>query len=91
MLYSPDGPGEELPPDDGGVMVDIFPQDDGEGPIEVDPPGPGMRKFYIDGGQVVIAAHLVYELDLDGAQLRVVQYTDYTAEKVRILYSINYI
>jgi type I restriction enzyme R subunit len=44
------------------------------------------RKFYFDGGQVQIAAHLVYELDPDGKQLRVVQYTDYTAEKVRSLY-----
>ena len=30
-----------------------------------------------------IAAHLVYELDADGKQLRVVRFTDYTAEKVR--------
>lgn len=43
------------------------------------------RKFYFDGGQVQIAAHLVYELDADGAQLRVVRYTDYAAEKVRLL------
>jgi type I restriction enzyme R subunit len=44
------------------------------------------RKYYVDGGQVEIAAHLVYELDPDGRQLRVVKYTDYTAEKVRTLY-----
>ncbi len=44
-----------------------------------------LRKFYFDGGQVEIAAHLVYELDPDGKQLRVVRYTDYAAEKVRIL------
>ncbi len=44
------------------------------------------RKFYFDGGQVEIAAHLVYELDPDGGQLRVVKFTDYTAEKVRTLY-----
>ena len=43
------------------------------------------RKFYFDGGQVEIAAHLVYELDPDGKQLRVVKFTDYTAEKVRTL------
>ncbi len=41
------------------------------------------RKYYVDSGQVRIAAHLVYELDGDGKQLRVVQYTNYTAEKVR--------
>jgi type I restriction enzyme R subunit len=44
------------------------------------------RKYYFDGGQVEIAAHLVYELDPDGKQLRVVKFTDYTAEKVRTLY-----
>ena len=44
------------------------------------------RKYYFDGGKVEIAAHLVYELDSDGHQLRVVQFTDYTAEKVRTLY-----
>ncbi len=44
------------------------------------------RKYYFDGGHVEIAAHLVYELDTDGRQLRVVKFTDYTAEKVRTLY-----
>ena len=43
------------------------------------------RKFYFDGGQVEIAAHLVYDLDPDGKQLRVVRYTEYAAEKVRTL------
>ena len=45
------------------------------------------RKFYFDGGQVQIAAHLVYELDADGNQLRVVRFTDYTGERVRSLYA----
>ncbi len=44
------------------------------------------RKYYFDGGHVEIAAHLVYELDPEGRQLRVVKFTDYTAEKVRTLY-----
>jgi type I restriction enzyme R subunit len=43
------------------------------------------RKFYFDGGQVEIAAQLVYELDSNGKQLRVVKLTDYTAERVRTL------
>ncbi len=43
------------------------------------------RKYYFDGGQVEIAAHLVYELDPDGRQLRVVRHTDYAADKVRAL------
>jgi type I restriction enzyme R subunit len=45
------------------------------------------KKYYFDGGHVEIAAHLVYELDVDGKQLRVVKYSDYTADKVRILFS----
>jgi type I restriction enzyme R subunit len=45
------------------------------------------RKFYFDGGQVEISAHLVYELDADGKQLRVVKFTEYTREKVRTLYT----
>jgi type I restriction enzyme R subunit len=44
------------------------------------------RKYYFDGGQVEIIAHIVHELDPDGNQLRVVAFTDYTAEKVRTLY-----
>lgn len=45
-----------------------------------------QRKYYVDGGQVEISAHMVYELDADGKQLRVVKYTDYTADKMRKLY-----
>ncbi len=44
------------------------------------------RKFYSDGGQVEIVAHIVHELDPDGKQLRVVRFTEYTADKVRTLY-----
>jgi type I restriction enzyme R subunit len=44
------------------------------------------RKYYVDGGQVEISAHMVYELDAEGKQLRVVKYTDYTADKMRKLY-----
>lgn len=44
------------------------------------------RKLYVDGGVVEIAAHLVYELDGDGQQLRVVRFTEYAAEKVRSLF-----
>jgi type I restriction enzyme R subunit len=44
------------------------------------------RKYYFDGGQVEIAAHLVYDLGPDGRQLRVVKFTDYTADHVRALY-----
>jgi len=36
---------------------------------------------------VEIAAHLVYELDPNGRQLRVVKFTDYAGDKVRTLYA----
>ena len=44
------------------------------------------RKYYFDEGHVEIAAHLVYELDPDGKQLRVVKSSDYAREKVQTLY-----
>jgi type I restriction enzyme R subunit len=44
------------------------------------------RKFYFDGGHVEIAAHLVYELDSEGRQLRVVSYSEYAAARVRTLF-----
>jgi type I restriction enzyme R subunit len=57
-----------------------------EGPQEiVEPPTGEPRKFYFDGGQVEVVAHLVHELDPNGKQLRVVKYTDYAAESVRSL------
>jgi len=71
---------EEPESEDGG-----FDENGGrKGITIVDPPEPGeRRKFYYDGGQVEIAADLVYELDADGKQLRVVKLTDYTGDKVR--------
>jgi type I restriction enzyme R subunit len=52
-------------------------------PAVIEPPDRTVpRKFYYDGGQVEIALHLVYELDPNGKQLRVVKYTDYAADSV---------
>lgn len=51
---------------------------------EQEPSAP--RKFYFDGGSVQIAAQVVYELDADGKQLRVVSYADYARDKVQTLY-----
>ncbi len=73
--------------DETVVTFEDAPGDD-EGPTDLPPDiddGP-RRKFYVDGGHVEVAAHLVFELDPDGNQLRVVQFTDYTADKVRMLY-----
>jgi type I restriction enzyme R subunit len=57
-----------------------------EPPIIKDFPPHEPRKFYVDHGFFEIAAHLVYELDADGKKLRVIRYTDYTADRVRTLY-----
>jgi type I restriction enzyme R subunit len=70
--------------------AEILPEGDRE-PVEIGPeiavpPEAEARKFYYDGGQVEIVAHLVHELDLNGKQLRVVRYTDYAADTVRTLY-----
>jgi len=54
-------------------------------PYAKEPPSEQRRKYYVDGGHVEIADHLVYDLDPDGKQLRVVRYTEYAAEKVRSL------
>ena len=57
----------------------------GPGGQITEPPPEDHRKFYFDGGHVEIAAHLVYDLDPNGKQLRVIRYTDYAAETVRTL------
>lgn len=57
-----------------------------DGPTIADDLEGVRRKYYFDGGHVEIAAHLVYELDPDGRQLRVVRFSDYAAEKVRTIY-----
>ena len=75
------GPYPEVPPDEDDQIVE-------PPPVEVIIDGnliEERRKYYFDGGQVAIAAHLVFELDPDGKQLRVIRYTDYAAEKVRSL------
>ncbi len=45
-----------------------------------------LRKFYVDGERVEMAAHVVYDLDAEGRRLRAVSYTDYVAEKVGKIY-----
>ena len=79
--------------DDKGQTVaatETVVEDEGQEPVEqgpgvVEPPTGEPRKFYFDGGQVEVVAHLVHELDPNGKQLRVVRYTDYAAESVRSL------
>lgn len=57
-----------------------------EPPLGDPEPEPGPRKFYVDGGEVSVVRHLVYELDADGRKLACRQLTDYTGDKVRTLY-----
>jgi len=66
----------------------VGPKQDGEsggGEIITEPPAE-PRKFYIDGGEVEVIGHLVYDLDTDGKKLQVVKYTEYLGRAVRTLY-----
>ena len=56
-------------------------------PMIIEPPEAQLRKYYVDGGEVGIAAHLVYELDPMGKRLSVTRYTDYAASGVRTMSS----
>ena len=83
---------EEIGADGESVSIFYDPGED-EADETAEPPGDYVvdereprRKYYVDGGQVEIAAHLVHEFDADGSQFRVVRFTDYAAEKVRTLY-----
>lgn len=49
-------------------------------------PSDEPHKFYVDGGEVEVIGHLVYDLDADGKKLQVVRYTDYSARTVRSMY-----
>lgn len=59
------------------------------GPVELPPDEPDAlpRKFYVDGGEVEVVAHLVYDLDSDGKRLNCRKLTDWTGEKVRTLFA----
>lgn len=80
-----DDPPTDEPPDgdddDGGEVII-----GGDGPIIADPPSPDRRKYYIEGGHVEVAHQVVYEMDSSGNQLRVIEFTDYTAEAIRSLF-----
>jgi type I restriction enzyme R subunit len=81
---------EELQPDgQTRMLIDTY-DEQAEPPPDQDPainepPPEERRKYYFDGGRVEIAAHLVYELDPTGKQLRVIRYTEYAADSVRTI------
>lgn len=65
------------------------PPDDDDGPLPgeiISDPPDEPRKFYVDGGNVEVMGHLVYDLDADGKKLEVVRYTDYSARTIRSMY-----
>ena len=75
--------GVEEPPAD--YTIDISETDEGQGEILTGPPEE-PRKFYVDGGDVEVIGHLVYDLDTEGKKLQVVKYTEYSGRTVRTLY-----
>jgi type I restriction enzyme R subunit len=86
---------EEVIDDTGEVVEQTVLEDenqDDDGAVEIvllefsEQEPPAHRKYYFDGGSVEIAAQVVYELDGEGRQLRVVSYTDYARDKVKALY-----
>ena len=66
------------------VEYTVEPTDGGGEILTESPEEP--RKFYIDGGEVEVIGHLVYDLDTDGKKLQVVRYTDYSGRAVRSMY-----
>lgn len=75
----------EPPPGIEEPEADYAVEPGGAGEILTDPPDE-PRKFYVDGGEVEIMGHLVYDLDTEGKKLQVVRYTDYSGRAVRSMY-----
>lgn len=65
--------------------LEIMEGDESSGKI-ITEPSEEPRKFYVDGGDVEVIGHLVYDLDTDGKKLQVVKYTEYSSRTVRTLY-----
>ncbi len=94
LFADPDFDGEPIEPptettDNEPIPLPEPPEEPPEPPEPVppEPPEPPIRKYYVNGGAVEIAAHVVYELDASGKQLCVVKFTDYAAEKVRSMWT----
>lgn len=78
----------EMPPEAQPVEYEVPEEQIGTdaGGLLINEPPPEPRKFYIDGGEVEVIGHLVYDLDTDGKKLHVVKYTEYSGRAVRTLY-----
>ncbi len=81
VIETPEDIGDER----GDYIVDTMETDEGLGEILTEPQEE-PRKFYVDGGEVEVIGHLVYDLDTDGKKLQVVKYTEYSGRTVRTLY-----
>jgi type I restriction enzyme, R subunit len=83
-----DDEGQEVPGSEKIVQPEEEPADQdvpvGQASLADDDEGT-LRKFYVRGGEGRIAAHIVQDLDTEGRQLRVVEYTAYVAREVRTL------
>lgn len=78
---------EPEPPDYDPTADETRELDTGEaGEIGGDDGPSEPRKYYVDGGEVEVIGHLVYDLDADGKKLQVVRYTEYSARTVRSLF-----
>ena len=74
---------ETVPPPE----YDPVPSEDDEADAEISSEESDQpRKFYVDGGDVEVIGHLIYDLDADGKKLQVVRYTEYSARTVRSLF-----
>jgi type I restriction enzyme R subunit len=74
-------------PDDEAVKYGLTDEQIGPGSgLIIHEPPSEPRKFYVDGGEVEVIGHLVYDLDTDGKKLQVVKYTEYSGRAVRTLY-----
>jgi type I restriction enzyme R subunit len=96
LFADPDFDGDPIdPPTEVPVDVPIPQPESPPEPEVLEPAGglvpehpePVLRKYYVDGGEVQIAAHFVYELDSNGRQLRVIKFTDYASQQIRSMYS----
>lgn len=79
----------EAAPESQSVEYELPEEQIGPGPgsgILINVPPTEPRKYYIDGGEVEVIGHLVYDLDTDGKKLQVVKYTEYSGRAVRTLY-----
>ncbi len=79
-------PLEADPQADGSLEYEMADEDfDPAATLVAEPPAE-PRKFYIDGGEVEVIGHLVYDLDAEGKKLQVVKYTEYSGRALRSLY-----